>query len=142
MQKLYYSISEVCDLVDEEQHILRYWEKEFNQLKPRKNRGGNRIYSVKDINLINLIKALLRTEKLSLKGAKEQIEQLMEEKTPEEILKEKEIDKLFSNSKGETEKETGKPSVYKEVALSKGEARDLYFLLKEYSEALKVKEKI
>lgn len=75
MQKLYYSISEVSKLVDEEQHILRYWEKEFDQLKPKKNRGGNRIYSDKDIKLIQQIKQLLRDEKLSLKGAQEKIQQ-------------------------------------------------------------------
>lgn len=64
-------------MVDEEQHILRYWEKEFPHLKPRKNRGGNRIYSEKDIELIRLIKNLLRVEKLSLKGAKEAILKLL-----------------------------------------------------------------
>jgi DNA-binding transcriptional MerR regulator len=74
MQKLYYSISEVSMLVDEEQHILRYWEKEFDQLKPKKNRAGNRTYSEKDLATIKLIKKLLRIDKLSLKGAKENIE--------------------------------------------------------------------
>lgn len=76
MQKLYYSISEISELIDEEQHILRYWEKEFPQLKPRKNRSGNRVYSQKDISLIKLIRKLLRDDKLSLKGAKEYIEKV------------------------------------------------------------------
>lgn len=73
MQKLYYSISEVSQMIDEEQHILRYWEKEFDQLNPKKNRAGNRIYSEKDINILKLIKKLLREEKLSLRGAKENL---------------------------------------------------------------------
>jgi DNA-binding transcriptional MerR regulator len=73
MQKLYYSISEVSELVSEEQHILRYWEKEFDILKPRKNRGGNRIYSERDLQIIKAIKKYIRIDKLSLKGAKEQI---------------------------------------------------------------------
>lgn len=73
MQKLYYSIREVSELVDEEQHILRYWEKEFPELSPKKNRGGNRIYSEKDIAIIKQIKYFLREDKLSLKGAKEQL---------------------------------------------------------------------
>ncbi|MBI5324163.1 MAG: MerR family transcriptional regulator [Ignavibacteriae bacterium] len=77
MQKLYHSISEVSELVDEEQHILRYWEKEFEQLRPKKNRGGNRIYSNKDLVLIKLIKKFLRADKLSLKGAKEQLERFI-----------------------------------------------------------------
>ena len=49
MKKLYYSISEISKILDEEQYILRYWEKEFDFLKPRKNRAGNRIYSEKDL---------------------------------------------------------------------------------------------
>lgn len=77
MQKLYYSISEVSTIVDEEQHILRYWEKEFPQLKPKKNRGGNRIFSEKDVFIIKLIKKLLRIDKLSLKGAKENLERIL-----------------------------------------------------------------
>lgn len=83
MQKLYYSISEVCQLIDEEQHILRYWEKEFEQLTPRKSRGGNRIYSLKDISIIKLIRQLLREEKLSLKGAKEKLNRILEETSEE-----------------------------------------------------------
>lgn len=73
MQKLYYSISEVSEIVAEEQHILRYWEKEFNLLKPKKNRSGNRTYSEKDLQMIKSIKKFIREEKLSLKGAKEQL---------------------------------------------------------------------
>ena len=73
MQKLYYSISEISKLVDEEQHILRYWEKNFNLIKPRKNRAGNRVYSEKDLNIIKSIKYLIREEKLSLAGAKEKL---------------------------------------------------------------------
>ncbi|MFP4368156.1 MAG: MerR family transcriptional regulator [Candidatus Kapaibacterium sp.] len=73
MQKLYYSISEVSHIIDEEQHILRYWEKEFKVLKPRKNRGGNRIYNDKDIHILKIIKKLMRDDKMSLPGAKEKI---------------------------------------------------------------------
>jgi len=79
MQKLYYSISQVSELVDEEQHILRYWEKEFEQLKPKKNRGGNRIYSEKDVQVIKIIKKLIRSDKLSLRGAKENLEKILSE---------------------------------------------------------------
>ena len=73
MQKLYYSISEISKLVEEEQHILRYWEKEFIELKPKKNRAGNRIFSEKDLFIIKAIKKLIRKDKLSLNGAKEQL---------------------------------------------------------------------
>ena len=70
LKKLYYSISEVSKLTDLEQYILRYWETEFEQLKPSKNRAGNRIYTNKDIKMILLIKQLLREEKYTIEGAK------------------------------------------------------------------------
>jgi len=70
LKKLYYSISEVSKLTDLEQYILRYWESEFEQLKPSKNRAGNRIYTNKDITLILKIKKLLRNEKYTIEGAK------------------------------------------------------------------------
>ena len=76
MQKLYYSISEVSSLIDEEQHILRYWQKEFPQLKPKKNRSGNRVYSDKDLSLLKLIKKILREDKKNLKEAKDYIDEL------------------------------------------------------------------
>lgn len=92
MKKLYYSIREICELVNEEQHTLRYWEKEFEELKPKKNRGGNRIYSSKDLLIIKFIKKLLREDKLSLKGAKEQVSKLLHSKNEKSIL-----EKLESN---------------------------------------------
>ncbi len=70
LKKLYYSISEVSKLTGLEQYILRYWETEFEQLKPSKNRAGNRIYTNKDIKLILKIKKLLREEKYTIEGAK------------------------------------------------------------------------
>ncbi len=70
MKKLYYSISEISKIVDEESHILRYWEKEFSELRPKKNKGGNRIYSENDVKTILTIQKLIRDEKLSLKDAK------------------------------------------------------------------------
>jgi len=70
LKKLYYSISEVSKLAELEQYILRYWETEFEQLKPSKNRAGNRIYTNSDIKLILQIKKLLRDEKYTIEGAK------------------------------------------------------------------------
>ena len=60
MKKLYYSISEVSKLAEVEQYILRYWESEFEQLRPSKNRAGNRVYTNEDIKLIFKIKKLLQ----------------------------------------------------------------------------------
>ena len=70
MKKLYYSISEVSKITDLEQYVLRYWETEFDLLKPAKNLAGNRIYTNKDIKLILYIKRLLRDEKYTIEGAK------------------------------------------------------------------------
>lgn len=68
--RLYYSISEVARITGLEPYVLRYWEKEFPILKPKKNRGGNRIYTQKDIDLINRIKHLRNKEKLTIAGAR------------------------------------------------------------------------
>ena len=74
IKKLYYSISEVSRITGLEQYVLRYWETEFEQLKPAKNRAGNRIYTNKDIKLIIHIKQLLRDEKYTIEGAKKVLE--------------------------------------------------------------------
>ena len=73
IKKLYYSISEVSKITDLEQYVLRYWETEFEQLKPAKNRAGNRIYTNRDIKLILYIKKLLREERYTIEGAKQVI---------------------------------------------------------------------
>ena len=73
MKKLYYSISEVSRITELEQYVLRYWETEFEQLRPAKNLSGNRIYTNRDIKLILYIKKLLREEKYTIEGAKKLI---------------------------------------------------------------------
>ena len=80
MEKLYYSISEVSEILEEEQHILRYWEKEFPQLKPKKNRGGNRSYSKNDVNILKGIKRLIREDKLTISEARQKIDKIIEKK--------------------------------------------------------------
>lgn len=79
IKKLYYSISEVSKITGLEQYVLRYWESEFPELKPQKNRAGNRIYTNKDIKLILHIKALLRDEKYTIEGAKKVLEDYVPE---------------------------------------------------------------
>ena len=70
IKKLYYSISEVSKITGLEQYVLRYWETEFEQLNPQKNRAGNRIYTNRDIKVILHIKKLLREERYTIEGAK------------------------------------------------------------------------
>lgn len=74
MKKLYYSISEVSKMVELEQYVLRYWEREFDQLRPQKNRAGNRIYTEKDIEIIRLIKRLTREDRYTISGARQVLE--------------------------------------------------------------------
>ena len=71
--KLYYSISEVCTMTNLEQHVLRYWESEFPQLRPKKNRSGNRAYRAKEIKIIRYIKYLLYEEMYTIPGAKKKM---------------------------------------------------------------------
>jgi DNA-binding transcriptional MerR regulator len=71
--KLYYSISEVCTMTGLEQHVLRYWESEFPQLRPKKNRSGNRAYRSKEIKIIRYIKYLLYEEMYTIPGAKKKM---------------------------------------------------------------------
>lgn len=70
---MYYSISEASALAGEEQYILRYWEREFEELRPRKNRAGNRAYNEKDLAVLLDIRKLLREENYSIKEAKKEI---------------------------------------------------------------------
>lgn len=72
--KLYYSISEVCERLGLEPHVLRYWEGEFPQLQPRKNRSGRRSYTHEDIAVAERIQFLVREEKFTIEGARQQME--------------------------------------------------------------------
>lgn len=89
IKKLYYSISEVSKITNIEQYVLRYWETEFEQLKPQKNRAGNRIYTNKEIQLILHIKTLLRERKYTIEGAKK----ILENYAPEKVLQSSEVEK-------------------------------------------------
>lgn len=71
--KLFFKIGEVAETADVEKHVLRFWEHEFEVLKPGKNRAGQRLYQKKDIELILKIKHLLYSEKYTLAGAKKKL---------------------------------------------------------------------
>ncbi len=84
IQKLYYSISEVSKITEVEDYVLRYWETEFDGLKPQKNRSGNRAYTNQDIQLILVIKELIREKKYTIEGAKKILSEVV---TLEELRK-------------------------------------------------------
>ena len=73
IKKLYYSIGEVSKITDLKQYVLRYWETEFKQLNPNKNKAGNRTYRQKDIDIILDIKNLLYKEKFTIEGARKML---------------------------------------------------------------------
>ena len=75
IKKLYYSIGEVSKITDLKQYVLRYWETEFKQLNPNKNKAGNRTYRQKDIDTILEIKNLLYKEKFTIEGARKMLSQ-------------------------------------------------------------------
>jgi DNA-binding transcriptional MerR regulator len=68
--KMYYSISEVAEMVGVVPYVLRFWEKEFPHIKPRKNRAGNRTYQAKDIQRITQLKRLLYEQGFTIDGAR------------------------------------------------------------------------
>jgi DNA-binding transcriptional MerR regulator len=68
--KMYYSISEVAEMIGVVPYVLRFWEKEFPHLKPRKNRAGNRAYQPKDIERVTQIKNLLYEQGYTIEGAR------------------------------------------------------------------------
>ena len=73
--KLFFKIGEVADLAGVEQHVLRYWEDEFDTLAPNKNRSGQRLYEKKDVELILEIQRLLYREKYTIAGAKKKLKE-------------------------------------------------------------------
>ena len=75
-RKVYYSIGEVCDLTGLKPHVLRYWESQFDVLRPTKNRAGNRVYRSKEIELVLLVKHLLYEEKYTIEGARQRLGEL------------------------------------------------------------------
>jgi DNA-binding transcriptional MerR regulator len=72
--KLYFSISEVSKITGVKPSVLRFWESEFGKLRPRKNKGGRRLYTQKDVDLVLTIKKLLYEDGYSIAGAKKQLE--------------------------------------------------------------------
>ena len=70
----FFSIGDVCGLTGLKPHVLRYWESQFKFLSPAKNRSGNRVYQRKEVELIMLVKHLLYSEKYTIDGARQKIE--------------------------------------------------------------------
>lgn len=91
MKKFYYTIGEVSNLLELKPYVIRFWETEFPQLKPRKDRGRNRQFTEEHIELLKKIKDMLYNQKFTIDGARQKLKQ--ERKTHEQM----EIDLFTSN---------------------------------------------
>lgn len=92
-EKLYYTISEVSKLFDINASTIRFYEKEFN-LKPTKNKKGNRLFTRKDIENLYKIVDLVKNKGFTLQGAKDQLKKF--DKTAQEEVKQQVIEKLLN----------------------------------------------
>ncbi|WP_372754100.1 MerR family transcriptional regulator [Labilibaculum sp.] len=69
IEKLYYAIGEVADMFQVNTSLIRFWEKEFDIIKPKKNKKGNRFFTQADIDNFHLIFHLVKERGMTLKGA-------------------------------------------------------------------------
>ncbi|MEA4936050.1 MAG: MerR family transcriptional regulator [Paludibacter sp.] len=99
MEKLYYSIAEVSKLLGINASNLRFWEKEFKQLKPRRNAKGTRFYTDDDITLIRQIIYLVNDQNLTLEGARQKLHQKKDQVAKQYELVER-LKKIRSELKG------------------------------------------
>ncbi len=79
--RVYFRIGDVAEITGIKPYVLRFWEKEFDLLKPVKNNSGQRIFRKKDVESVLLIKRLLYRERYSIEGAKKRIKELRKTKS-------------------------------------------------------------
>ena len=79
IEKLYYSIGEVADMFAVNVSLLRFWEKEFDILKPKKNKKGNRMFTAKDLDHLKIIYHLVKERGFTLDGAKKKLKENKED---------------------------------------------------------------
>lgn len=79
IEKVIFTIGEVAEIIGENTSLIRYWENQFEALKPQKNKKGNRLFTKDDIELVKLIHHLVKERGLTLKGAKQKLKENREE---------------------------------------------------------------
>ena len=87
--KRYWTISEVAEQFDVNASLLRYWEKEFSALEPKKQGSGKRAYTAKDIEIIGVLHDLLKRKGYTIDGAKRQLKQALKEYRQMEALRQR-----------------------------------------------------
>ncbi len=73
--KLYYTIGEVAEMFEVNTSLIRFWEKEFDIIKPKKNKKGNRLFTPEDIDNFKVIYNLVKEQGLTLEGAKKYLKE-------------------------------------------------------------------
>jgi len=86
LTKLYYSIGEVAEMFGVSNSLIRYWESEFNVLKPSKNKKGDRRFMVKDIRTLERIYTLVKERGFTLEGAKKELKKKPKPTGNEEVI--------------------------------------------------------
>ena len=79
VEKLYYTIGEVARMFNVNTSLIRFWEKEFDIIKPKKNKKGNRLFTQKDIDNFHIIYHLVKEKGMTLKGAKKKMKENKED---------------------------------------------------------------
>ncbi len=75
VEKLYYSIGEVAKMFNVNSSLIRFWEKQFDIIKPKKNKKGNRFFTAQDIDNIQLIYHLVKERGMTLAGARKKLKE-------------------------------------------------------------------
>lgn len=108
-KKLYYKISEVCEITNLKSSVLRFWEKEFPQLLPFKTSTNRRFYTLEDIEKIKKIKHLLYEKRMTIEGARKYINQTetetaLEERDLKDIIQEvkKELESILNRIRNQS----------------------------------------
>ncbi|ASB49652.1 MerR family transcriptional regulator [Alkalitalea saponilacus] len=79
IEKLYYTIGEVAKMFNVNTSLIRFWEKEFNIIKPHKNKKGNRLFTPQDVENFHLIYHLVKEKGMTLKGAEKKLKENKED---------------------------------------------------------------
>jgi len=133
--KLYYSIREVSQLFDEEQHILRHWEREIPVLHPNKNRAGNRVYTERDLRVLRVLKVLLREQRKTIA----EVRTLLADGIPDElehIANDTSIEQRYAEKRRAAELRAKLVSQNDTVTLTRQEAETILSTLRRLEELL------
>lgn len=84
--KLRYTIGEVADMIQEAPSLLRFWEKKFPSIKPKKDNRGARLYTASDVKVIKQIHSLVKERGYTLEGAKLELQKLKKRGGEEQLL--------------------------------------------------------